>query len=438
MSYEVELSDRSSVEKNFSLKIEADFFNSKFQKELSKVTSKAHLKGFRPGRAPRAMVAKMYGGRIHTDIVSDFVNEALRKTVDENNLSLVGTSDFVMHDVKDGEPVSVSMVLSLYPEPKLEKVEGLEVEVEVQNFTEKDLEDRLASVADMFGEVVDVEDRTTVQENDFIVITYAGEADGKTSDDLKGESVQIELGKNQLPEDIEKALTGMSVGETREVLHQLAVNQPEPSEDEGGASKEVLFRITLEKIKKKVLPEYNDEFAKKTGVAETFAELRVFIEKDLKRNFSQKNRDARDNAIVDAVVRENDFEIPQTLLDREIRYMLAEMRLLDPSSEDFHQTPVEHYRELLKEQAGGRVKRGVVVEQLIKDYSITSSKEDVENMLDQLSEEAGVDRSELNREYGYPSQIDNLMRLCSVRRLTNMLSEKVKITEKEISGEEEN
>ncbi len=436
MSYEVEISERSSVEKNFSLKIEPQSFNNKFQKELSRITSKAHLKGFRPGRAPRAMVAKMYGSQIHTDIVSDIVNEALRKTVDENKLSLVGTSDFTMHEAKEGEPIAVSMVLSLYPEPEINKIEGVEVEVEVRNFSPEDLEERLGSVPEMFGEVVDVEDRTTVQDGDFITISYTGEASGEASDDLKGESVQLELGKNQLPEDIEKALIGISVGETREVLHMLPAAKESGNEE--GASKEVLFKITLEKIKKKVLPELSDDLAKRTGVAETLEELKEFIEKDLKRSFDQKNRDSRDNAMIDAVVRENDFEVPQALIDREIRYMLAEMRLLDPSKEDFHQAPVVQYREFLKDQAGSRVKRGVVVEQLLKDFKITSGKDEVESMLDDISRETGVERKDIEREYGYPTQMENLQRLCSVRALTNLLAGKMKIKEKEISREESN
>jgi trigger factor len=437
MSYQVELSDRSTVEKDFSLKIEPEVFDSRFQKELSRLTSQAHLKGFRPGRAPRAMVAKMYGDRIHSDIVSEIVNDALRKTVDENKLSVVGTSDFSMDESKEGEPISVRMVLSLYPEPKFEKIEGLDVEVSVRNFKDKDLEDRLGSIREMFAETVDVEDRTTVEEGDLVVISYVGEVDGVLEKDLQGEKVQIELGKNQLPEDIEKALIGISVGETREILHALGKDAPVAEGAEPPEEKEVLFKITLDKIQKKVRPEFTDELAKKTGVAEDVEGLKAFVEKDLRRNFDQKNRDARDGALVEAVIAANEFEVPQALLDREIRYMLAEMKLLDPSQESFHQTPVDQYREVLREQSLGRVKRSVAVEQLLLNFEINPGKEDVDTMLSEMASLHGVEREELNREYGYPGKMDNLIRFCAVRKVTDILAEKMSITEKEMSEEED-
>jgi trigger factor len=437
MSYQVELSDRSTVEKDFSLKIESELFDSRFQKELSRLTSQAHLKGFRPGRAPRAMVAKMYGERIHSDIVSEIVNDALRKTVDENKLSVVGTSDFSMDESKEGEPISVRMVLSLYPEPKFEKIEGLEVEVKVRNFKDKDLEERLDSVREMFAETVDVEDRTTVEEGDLVVITYVGEVDGTIEKDLQGQKVQIELGKNQLPEDIEKALVGISVGETREILHALGKDAPATDGAEPSEEKEVLFKITLDKIQKKISPELTDELAKKTGVAEDVDGLKSFVEKDLRRNFDEKNRDARDGALVEALVAANDFEVPQALVDREIRYMLAEMRLLDPSKESFHQTPVDQYREVLKEQSLARVKRSIAVEQLLLHFQINPGKEDVDTMLSDMVAQHGVEREILNRDFGYPEKMDNLIRFCAVRKVTDLLAEKMSVTEKEMSEEED-
>lgn len=450
MSYQIELSDISSVEKNFSLKIEAQSFNSKFQSELSKISSKAHLKGFRPGRAPKAMVAKMYGRQIHTEVVSEFVNEALRKTAQENKLSIVGTSEFKMEDSEEGQDVSLSMTLSLFPEPEIKNIDGLEVEVKVQTYKPEDLTTRLDSIREMYAEFVDVEDRNVVTDNDFITISYTGsytgEADDISSDELKGDKVDIELGKKQLPDDVEKALIGIAVGETRDVLHTFSnpeipeenKSEVEEKEENKPEAKQALFKITLDKIRKKVVPELSDEIAKKTGVAETIEELRDFVEKDIKRSILKQNQDSRDNTIVESIVNANDFEVPQVLVDREIRYMLAEMRLLDPSKDDFNESPVEQYRAILNEQASKRLKSGIVLEKLLEDYKIESNESDVDGMLNEFTQDLGVERTELDREYGFPKNMENLKRLCSVRSLMKILAEKLKITEKEIEKEDVN
>lgn len=431
MSYQVELSDRSPVEKDFALKIEANAFDGRFQQELSRLASKSHIKGFRPGRAPKAMLVKMYGERIHSDIISDFVGEALRKTVDENKLSIVGTSDFSVESVSVGEPISVKMVISLVPQPELEKCEGFEVEVSVKKVTDDVIADRMEKLRDMFAKDIDVEDRSVVQEGDVVFISYHGEIEGVEEDGLQGKDVRAELGKKELPENIEKALIGVSIGEIKEVTHTF-----DDTPNEAMKGKEVLFKITLNKIQIRQRPELDDEMAKQTGVAESLSELNEFVKKDIARGFTQHNRDARDAALIDAVVKENDFEVPQALLDREIRVLLAEMRVLDPGREDFHQTPVAQYREIFKDRASERVKRGIVVEQLIKKFSIEPTDQDVDSVLSALSQELEVDRADIDREYGYPSEMEDLKRLAAVRLLTDKLAESSKITEKEIKDVE--
>ncbi|HMO17344.1 MAG TPA: trigger factor, partial [Oligoflexia bacterium] len=377
MSYQASLTERSSCEKSLSLVIDPAAFDERFQKELSRLVPQVQLKGFRPGRAPKAMVRKMYGDRIHSDVLMDIVNSALSETAKENKLDIIGTSDVKIEDSEPGIPISVSMVLSLYPEPELENLSKLEAEVPVKLVTDEIVNERVDNLREIFAKEVDVEDRKVAQQGDLVTFTYTGvfvNDQGEEVQDangvLSGEHAKAELGKKEIPENLEAAITGMEIDECKVVSHEFG---EEASSEVRG--KKVLFSISLEKIQKKERPELDDELAAKTGIAENVQGLKDYIRKDIERAFAKENREAKLSALLDAVIKANDFEVPQLLVDDEIRLMLAEMKVLDPKNKNFHRTPVDGFREMLGEQAGRRVKHSVVVRKIIKDKDLKASEE---------------------------------------------------------------
>lgn len=427
MSYQIELQDKSTVEKDLTISIERAAFNGKFEQRLSRLASQAHLKGFRPGKAPKDMVKKTYGPKIYDDVLNDFVNEALRDTLTKNKMPVIDTaiSNF-SNGESETDPVKVNLTLSLFPEPKVENYQGLTVEYKVKKFDAAAVEDRLNRLREMFGEVKDAEGRTDVKAGDIITMTYVAMHDGVEDKNLSANDQMIELGKSQLPEEIEKEIIGAKLNESREVKYTF----PETASEEL-KNKEYVLNITVTKLQEKVLPEVNDEFAKKSGLGETVEDVKTYLEKQVKRGLESSNNESRDTGLLDAIIKENDFELPQVLVDREIRNILAEMRLLNPKDKNFETAPVEQYRHILTERASERVKRYIIIDKLLELEKIDATDTDVEKFLDEIAEKEGRSRTEIDSEFGYPKRMDSIKRMSSVSTLFERLSASSKLVETE-------
>jgi trigger factor len=433
MSYQIEIEDKSSVEKALTISIDRSAFEGRYQKQLGQMATRAQLKGFRPGKAPKEMVSKSYGSQIYNDVLNGFINEALREAISKNNIPVIDTEISKLSDLEKSDvPVTVNMLLSLYPDPKLEKYKDLSVEYNITKFEDKVVDNRVDQIRGMFAEIKDVSDRTKVFESDIVSINYEAYFEDKKDDNLSASDQIVELGKNQLPKEIEAGLFGAEVG----VKNKIKYTFPETATD-NLKNKEYELDIEVTKIQAKELPIFDDEFAKKTGMAENVEGLREFISKQAKRGIDSQNKEARDTAILDAVIKENNFEVPRVLVDREIRQMLAEMRILNPKDKNFNEAPVDDYRHIMSEKSTERVKRYIVLEALLKAEEIDCEVEDVEKFLDKVTEESGMTREQVNSEYNYPKQIDGLKRLASVTILFDRLAESSKLTEKEVEEKEQ-
>ncbi len=434
MSYQIDLQDKSSVEKDLTISIERAAFNSKMEKQLSRIATQAHMKGFRPGKAPKHIVKQTYGAKIYDEVLNEFVNDALKETLAKNELPIIDTAISKFSEGEgEGAPLTVNMVLSLYPNPTIEKYKGLTVEYVATKFDEKAVDERLDRIREMFAVTNDVENRKIVKEGDIITMSYEAFYEDQKSEQLSGEGQVIELGKGQLPEEIEKELVGMEL----DVPKSIPYTFPEGAAEEL-KGKEYSLKMVVSKIQEKVLPEVDDEFAKKTSLGDDVAAVRANLEKQVKGTVEATNNEARDTAILDTVVKENDFELPQVLIDREIRNLLAEMRVLDPKDKNFDRTPVENYRHIMTDKAAERIKRYIVLENLLKQEKIEASDDEAEKFLDNIAEKEERSREDINRDFGYPDRMDAVKRMASVTTLFERLSAESKLVEKEKEQEDEN
>lgn len=433
MSYQIELQDKSTVEKDMIISIERNAFDGKYEKQLSRIASQAHLKGFRPGKAPKDMVKKTYGSKIYEEVLNEFVNEALRETITKNKLPILETniSQFSQGE-KDGDPVTVNLTLSLYPEPKIEKYKGLRVEYKVSPFSSDAVDMRIERLREMLAETNDVTDETVpAKDKDIVTIDYVAKFEGNKDDNLSANGQTIELGQHQLPEELEKVIVGMKLGETKTTSYTF----PDTAAEEL-KGKTYELEITLVKLQEKKLPELNDEFAKRTSLGEDLASLREYLEKQVKNSVDSSNQESRDTAIIDAVVKENDFELPQVLIDREIRNLLAEMRVLNPKDKNFETAPVAEYRHILSDRASERIKRYIVIEELLKAEAIDPNDDDVETFLDDVARKESRTRDEINKDFSYPKNKDAIKRMAGITTLFEKISADTELVAVEAKKEE--
>ncbi len=422
---------RSSVEKTSEIKRHIRFeipheeYQQKFNQLLERTTQRVNVKGFRPGRAPKALVAKMYEGSLQQDVMQTLISTAFQDAVKEHELRVVGTPEVELGDYEEGKELTFTAKVDVFPEPTISDYFGVSFEVELQDeaVDNKAIDEQIESMRENFATFSPVTDRTTVETGDVLTIDFHGNVDGAEFPGSHGHDARVEVGAEKLPKDFDEGLIGMGVGETRTIKTIL----PDEIEDRNLAGKEATYEVKLKEISAKVLPTVDDELAKKTGLGETVAELREKVAKMRAKQAVDANERVRRDKLFEALVEKNLFEVPQHLVDEEIREILFEMGVLDRRRQEAFQIDVSRFREPLQKGGEFRVRRYIMLEALVKQENLAVSEEELDAWLSEKVEDAGMPKDELKKAFGLPKNAEQVKKMVARERMTEQLLAKAKI-----------
>ncbi len=279
---------------------------------------RAKIKGFRPGKIPRSVLASYY---------KDFVAEELKQKVAESTISAAlseahvdPVSEPVLKFRDEKDAYGYTMECEVAPDFDLPVYKGLEVEAEPLKITPEEVDNRLEALKQMHAEVV-TKETDNAQKGDLVIIKYQGYVDGKPLKEARSESYPLDLGSTTLLPEFETAVIGMKKGEEKEVEIEFAADHP----DKDVASKRVLFKILLKEVKEKRLPEINDEFAKDLGL-ENLERLRESVTADIQKEKEKQRRDKISEKIVDQLIAATDIPVPARLLERRVAGMVQDAK----------------------------------------------------------------------------------------------------------------
>ena len=403
MELKSSIEETSEATRSISFEIPRDLYNKKFNSLVSKTASKAHIKGFRPGKVPPAHIKKIYGEQIHSDVIGDLVSNAYQDVVKEKKLKVVGHPSFDIQDKDKDKDVTVKADVSIYPEPDLKNYQGISFSFEPQEFSKEEIEKRLQSICEQQAKIEPITKRKKAKKGDLAVVDYSASVDGVDIPSASAKGIQIELGKDDGNKKIAKEIIGMEVGSVRTAEITLPDNYAEDLR-----KSPALYSITLNSIMSKTVPEISDEVAKISGIADDLKALESKIEENLKKEVENINKSRKEEAFFDAVFEKNEFEIPPALVDEEIRMMLFEFGLLNPQDQKSYSMDISRFREMFAEKATTNAKRGVILTQLEKQEKPESTESDVEAWLDERAKEEMRSREEVNQYYQFPDQVDRL------------------------------
>ncbi len=432
MDCRISIEEKGEVSRSILIEIPRVVLSDLFNQELRKTTSQVRLKGFRPGRAPKSMVAKLYGPQIQTDVLNKLISDSFREAVEKNDLQVVGRPEIRIENENDEEKdLSIVADVSLYPRPEVKKHLGLEFEVAVEQLAEEAVEKRLQGLQEECSIMEPLTERSVAQTGDWVLVDYEATIDGQAFKGSSGKDAYVELGSGKSLPGVEAALMGVSAGEEREV-------QVEMPEDSGAelAGKTAIYKIQAKSLHWRSVPELNDEFAQKTGMAQNLDELRSVVLKQLERDIRRTNQSARDEALFSALIEANPFEVPQVLIDGEIRQVLMEMRFLDPSADASYKIDVSRFRDALGSSAEKRVRQGILLAKIIEKEELKFTLEEVDAWLEEISKTEEAPREEVNKVYGYPKKVKQLQDMMATRKAIDKMLTAAVITEKLKSEEE--
>ena len=320
MSIKIEKT-KNANELKLSFVIEAKKFDEAIVKVYEKSARYFNIPGFRKGKAPMAIVEKTYGPSIfYEDAFNEVVPEIYEKELKENNIEAVSNPDLDIEQMEKGQDLKFTAIVQIKPEVKLGKYKGIEIKKIEYNVSDDDVEHELGHMLERNARVVTVEDRP-VENGDITVIDFEGSVDGVKFEGGKGEGHELEIGSNTFIPGFEEQIIGMKMEEERDIK----VKFPDDYFSEDLKGKDAVFKVKLHEIKKKELPELNDDFAKDASEFDTLDELKNSIKEKIEEQNKSRAKYETEEELIKKACEDVEIDIPSGMIETELDNMTKEV-----------------------------------------------------------------------------------------------------------------
>ncbi len=396
MSLKVENLEKNMIK--LTVEVEASELEKAIEKAYQKQKGQINIPGFRKGKAPRKMIEKMYGaGVFYEDAANALIPEAYSKALDEyEGTEIVSSPSIDIVQIEAGKPFIFTAEVAVKREVTLGQYKGVEVDKVEVTVSAEEVDAEIKREQEANAREIAVEDRA-VADGDITVIDFEGFVDGEAFAGGKGEDYPLTIGSGAFIPGFEEQLIGAELGKEVEVN----VTFPTEYHAEELAGKEAVFKCTVKEIKVKELPELDDEFASEVSEFDTMDEYRASVEKKLADKKAADVKNAKENAVIDAIVANAAMEIPAAMIETQQRQMVDDfaqrLQMQGLSMEQYFQftgMTASAMMDQVKPQAESRIKSSLVLEAIVAAENIEASEEDfnaeVAKMAEQYKMEAAA------------------------------------------------
>lgn len=427
MSVQVEKLEKNMAK--LTVEVSAEDFKAAIKKAFNKNKNRFSIPGFRKGKAPQAMIEKMYGeGVFYEDAADEAINASYAEAMKESGLDIVSRPEVTIEKIGKDEPFVYSALVAVKPEVTLGQYKGVEVEKADASVSAEDVEAELKKVQEQNARLLTVEDRG-VEDGDQTVIDFEGFVDGKGFEGGKAEDYPLTIGSHSFIDTFEEQLIGKKIGEECEV------NVTFPTEYHAAdlAGKPATFKVTVKEIKVKELPELNDEFASEVSEFDTLDEYKKDVEKKLAEKKEIEANSKNEDAVVAKVVENASMEIPDKMIDAQAENMVQDMARRMQSqglSLDMYLKytgmTVEQMKEQARPDAEKRIRTRLVLEAVAQAENIQISDEKVDEEVAKIAEAYKMEVDKL-KSYMSESDIKQMKEDLAVQQAVDLLVAEAKL-----------
>ena len=423
----------SSNKAKLSFVIPAEQFDEAMQKAYLKNRSRINVPGFRKGKAPRALIERMYGeGMFYDDALELLFPDAYEAAVKENDLKPVDRPEMTSVDqIGAGQDLKFTCEVFVRPDVELGQYKGLEVEVTKQTVSEDDVNARIEQDRQKGARTIDVEDRP-VEDGDTVNLDYAGSVDGVAFAGGTAQGQTLKIGSHQFIPGFEEQMVGMQIGEEKD----LNVTFPEQYHSEELAGKAAVFHVKVNSIQRTELPELDDDFAADVSDFNTFAEYKDSIVKELTERAEKNNEVTIENALVEKAVDNATIDVPHAMIHEQLDYMMREMEMRMAYQglrmEDFLKYTGQT-REQLEHSYHGeaekRVRIELTLEAIRKAEGIEPTEEEVKKQIEEQAKRMGREVEDFEKTLT-DEQRAYLSDSAAIQKVVDLMKADAKVTEK--------
>jgi trigger factor len=386
---QVSVESISKLERRMQVQVPAERVSSEIAARLKNLSRTARLKGFRPGKAPLTVIRRQFGPQVHREVIGELLQSSFAEAVTEKQLSPAGNPRIEPQSIDEGQDLRYVATFEVFPEVTLQPMESLELERVTADVAESDIEAMIERLRKQQMKYVPVERAAAA--GDKVTIDFLGKIDGVEFAGGKGENVAIVIGEGRMLAQLEQGLVGAAAGEHRDI----EVNFPADYRAAELAGKLAVFGTQVRSVEEPKLPELDEEFCAAFGVSEGgVPKLREDVAANMRRELEQNLRARNKTAVMDKLYQANPIDVPNSLLESQIRDMQVEA-MRRAGTKDVSQAPP---REPLVEPARRRVALGLLFNDVIRRQNLVVDPQRSNARLDEMVGAYG-DAAALKRAY---------------------------------------
>lgn len=396
---QVTVEDLSTIKKTLHIEIPQDQVARELDSAYNQLKKKAKIKGFRPGKAPRSVLERMFKKDVHADVSSRLIQESFIDALKETDLQIIGNPSLDPPELNADQPYHYDATVEIRPVINDIDFKGLALTKTNRRVSDEEIDMQLKGLQEKLALLKPITEDRPAREDDFVLIDYEGLKDGKPfSETQKTENFTVKIGKGQILEDFDAGLVGMKPGDNKEIKAKF----PEDYFNPKLAGLEIDFQVTLNEIRQQELPEINDDLAKKAGNYSTLDELKDQIRNNLKQGYAKRSEQELNEQIFKALIKKVAFEVPEAMVEHELEGIVAEAErsfaYQNRSLEEMGLTRdgiAEKYRDTAVKQ----VRRHLILGKIIDQENLTLSDEELDDGYKDMAEAFNQPVDEIKKYY---------------------------------------
>jgi trigger factor len=425
-----ELTDISECKKNLEIEIPQDVVDHEITHIAQEFARRARVPGFRPGKAPLGVVKTRFRDEIVSEMMQHLMPKYFGDAIDERKLDIVKAPQFESVDYNSGQPLRFKAVFEVYPQLSITNYEGIPVQEVSSKVEDTEVESSLKKLQEDMAELAPVEEERPVQQGDFAEISYSGTVEGSEEPPITGEKAVAEIGGRTTMKEFTENLLGTSVNEEKNFTVIYRPDYPEKRL----AGKTVAYKVRIEGIKTKEIPEINDEFAQRFGEYKSLDGLKAKIREDLEKHKREHAQEQMREKMLGWLEDNNEFELPESLVERQLQIRVQRLlrdlarQGINPQRLDVDWSKI---REDQTEQALRDVKGSLILDYISEKENITVTDDEIEAEIDKIAVETNRPKEKVREVLSRDSALERLRGQIRNKKTLDLLQAKARIGKSE-------
>ena len=373
---QVHVEDISSVQKKITIEIPVERVNEEIDKAYSAIQKKAKLQGFRPGKAPMQLIKRTYSDAMRDDVMRRLYQDTLYKAMDEHKVEPIDSPTIESDILEAGVPFKYSAVFDVMPQILLNEYTGLIVNKEIYVAKPENIDGELKRMQENMAQLIPLDEDVVIEKGHTVSVDYFITVVGAPEENSGPQTAEVEIGSGNLIPGFEEQLVGLKSGESKEFTLDL----PTAGEDVELTEMKGIFSVTIKEIKRKELPELDDEFAQQFGEYETMEALRAKMVEYHEKHETDRIENEFKERVIQALIQKNPLDVPESMVKKQLDHMFENLKNRLKSQQmslEMMGLDAEGFRARFRDDAIDKVKGGLLLMALVEKENVTVTDEDL-------------------------------------------------------------